>query len=156
MTKKFIGRSAILSVVLIMLALASIWFGLWIPNAPPERTYPVRGIDVSHHQGPIDWRAVAESGVHFAYIKATEGCDFQDADFFAHWNGAGRAGIARGAYHFFTFGTPGKEQAANFAAVVPVEPHSLPPAVDLEISGYNRSYQQSPEAFQRELNDFST
>ena len=36
-------------------------------NAQPK------GIDVSSHQGDVDWRAVVANGVSFAYIKATEG-----------------------------------------------------------------------------------
>ena len=38
--------------------------------------YGVTGIDVSHHQGRIDWPVVAGSGVAFAYLKASEGGDF--------------------------------------------------------------------------------
>ena len=49
------------------------WFGKYEPD--PSR-YPMRGIDVSHHQGAIDWRAVARDDVAFAYIKASEGRDF--------------------------------------------------------------------------------
>ncbi len=36
----------------------------------------VSGIDVSHHQGTVDWEAVASAGISFAYVKATEGSDF--------------------------------------------------------------------------------
>jgi hypothetical protein len=32
-----------------------------------------QGIDVSNHQGTIDWKKVKSQGVAFAYIKATEG-----------------------------------------------------------------------------------
>ena len=133
---------------------ATVWFGVWIPNCPSEAAYPVRGIDVSHHQGEIRWEEVDSKRVQFAYIKATEGGDFRDGDFARNWSGAGAARITRGAYHFYTFGTPGKLQAANFAAVVPVEPDALPPAIDLEISGYNRRHAQPVAQFQRELADF--
>lgn len=38
-----------------------------------------QGIDVSHHQGYIDWEMVAADGsVKFAYIKASEGTTHQD------------------------------------------------------------------------------
>ena len=33
--------------------------------------YPIVGIDVSNHQGVIDWPKVRASGVAFAYIKAS-------------------------------------------------------------------------------------
>jgi Glycosyl hydrolases family 25 len=62
----------------------------------------VIGVDVSNHQGEIDWSALAGSNVAFAYIKATEGGDFRDRRFQLNWDGAKRAGLARGAYHFFT------------------------------------------------------
>jgi lysozyme len=130
------------------------WLGLWIPNYPSEVTYPIRGIDVSHHQKEIRWDAVKASGIHFAYIKATEGADFSDGRFFENWTGAETAGLVRGAYHFFTLGTSGASQASNFIAAVPVDFRALPPAVDLEISGYNAGRTQSTNDFARELSVF--
>lgn len=106
--------------------------GRWHPS---DANYPIQGIDVSHHQGPIDWRRLPGEGVDFAYIKATEGGDFRDSAFAANWAGARSAGVARGAYHFFTLCRPGADQAANFIATVPVDPQALPPAVDLEYLG---------------------
>ena len=43
-----------------------------------------RGIDASHHQGAIDWRAVAGDGITFAYLKATEGTSYTDPTFAQH------------------------------------------------------------------------
>ncbi len=103
----------------------------WRPWGPAW----VQGIDVSHHQGAIDWQAVADDGVRFAWIKSTEGGDWVDTRFAENWEGAGSAGIPRGAYHFFTFCRPGAEQAANFLEVVPVAEAVLPPVVDLEYGG---------------------
>ena len=37
-----------------------------------------KGIDVSSHQGNVNWDTVAHSGVAFAYIKATEGTGKHD------------------------------------------------------------------------------
>jgi lysozyme len=103
----------------------------WRPWGPAW----VQGIDVSHHQGEIDWSAVAEDGVRFAWIKATEGGDWVDPRFEENQRGAAEAGIPWGAYHFFTFCRPGAEQAANFLAKVPPRLGELPPAVDLEYGG---------------------
>lgn len=58
------------------------------------------GIDVSNYQGVIDWKAVKQSGVVFAFIKATEGTTFIDPFFERNWYGAKNAGLYRGAYHF--------------------------------------------------------
>jgi lysozyme len=109
--------------------------GLWHFNHPPRWRYPVRGIDISHHQGVIDWERVKGEGINFVYMKATEGGDHKDREFPDNWQAASRIGMVKGAYHFFTFCTPGSEQAANFCAMVPVEPNTLPPAIDFESSG---------------------
>ncbi len=119
---------------------ALIFFGpirLWPPN---PAIYPVAGIDVSHHQGPIEWRAVAASGVRFAFIKATEGRDFLDPRFEFNWRAARQQGLPRGAYHFFTFCSPGLDQAANFLRVAPPEEGALAPVADVEFGGNCSSY----------------
>src|SRR5437870_491382 len=150
--KKWLLRWLVLcSICILGLATAASYFGLWIPNYPSERAYPVRGLDVSNHQGSIDWKAVQRSGTRFAYIKATEGADFKDQTFSTNWTQCGEARLVRGAYHFFTLGTSGKLQAANFIDSVPVDPGALPPAIDLEFSGYNKKQRPSPKDFQREL-----
>ena len=126
-------RLLLLAVLAAAVALAAWW---WFREYRPEHDrYPVRGIDVSHHQGVIDWAKVAGDDVAFAYLKATEGGDFRDRAFARNWREARDDGIAVGAYHFFTFCRPGTDQAANFLAVVPVEADALPPAVDLEFGG---------------------
>lgn len=127
--------------------------GIWLPNFPDTKTYPVRGIDVSHHQGAIDWAEVAHDPVDFVYIKATEGGDWVDTRFQQNWQESGKAGIRRGAYHFFTLTTPGATQAQHFIATVPKETVALPPVVDLEFPGNSRS-RPDVETFRRELADF--
>jgi len=97
--------------------------------------YPVLGVDVSNHQGTIDWPSLAASGVAFAYIKATEGGAFRDRQFARNWSEAARAGVPRGAYHFFTICRSAAHQARNFIAAVPSDPAALPPAVDVEHMG---------------------
>ena len=122
-------------VIVILAALVTTAF-LWAPRWTPSRSaYPVQGIDVSAHQGAIDWAGLRGQGVDFAYIKASEGGDFRDSAFARNWAAAGRAGIRRGAYHFFTLCRPGADQAANFLAAVPDDPAALPAAVDLEFLG---------------------
>ncbi|TCU22947.1 lysozyme [Rhizobium azibense] len=105
-------------------------------NHPSVRDYPIQGIDVSHHQGDIDWkRLAAQPNVRFAIMKATEGGDHKDTRFARNWQAAKQAGIVRGAYHFFTFCRPGREQAQNLLATVPKEQGTLPIAIDLEFVG---------------------
>src|SRR5437867_1330928 len=71
-------------------------------DRPSPRLSGLRGIDVSHYQGAINWDDVASGGISFAYIKATEGTNFVDPLFAQNWAGAEAAGLRRGAYHFFT------------------------------------------------------
>lgn len=97
---------------------------------------PVRGIDVSHHQGNIHWDSVADDNVKWAYIKASEGGDFRDSLFQQNWIDAKQSGVVRGAYHFLTFCKPGKEQARNFIdAVGKFDSSELIPAIDIEYGG---------------------
>ena len=121
--------------------------------APDPVKYPVRGIDVSHHQGEIDWSAVAADHIRFAYLKASEGGDHRDETFARNFEGARAAGLAVGAYHFFTFCRPGAEQAANFIATVPHDVPLLPPVVDIEYSG-NCSTRPPVDVMARELAAF--
>lgn len=93
------------------------------------------GIDVSAHQGAIDWEQIRGSGVSFAYIKATEGTGHVDERFVANWQGADQAGLARGAYHYFTLCSGGEEQAIDFLNAVPPSDDHLPPVIDLELDG---------------------
>ena len=95
--------------------------------------YPVRGIDVSHHQGEIDWHKIKSQNISFAYIKATEGGDFKDPQFKKNWDHALEAGLRVGAYHFFRPETDGVLQAENFISSVPEYKNMLPPAIDVEI-----------------------
>lgn len=111
---------------------ALLYYGILHLNNPDRKRYPVRGIDVSHHQGKIDWQHLPHEDVQFAYIKATEGGDFKDSDFQTNWRMAKLAGIPRGAYHYFNFCRDGLIQAKNFIDSVPVEADALPPAIDLE------------------------
>ena len=63
------------------------------------------GIDVSDHQGYIDWYNVAADGIEFAFIRAgyrgaTEGSLFTDEYFDYNLTSAEEVGIERGVYFF--------------------------------------------------------
>ena len=108
------------------------------PSKGPE---PRRGIDASHHQGPIDWPRVADAGISFAYLKATEGTTFTDSRFAEHRRAATRAGIDVAGYHYFSLCSDGVAQAEHFLDVLgpdvlsPDAASDLPPALDLELAG---------------------
>jgi lysozyme len=145
---------ALLLLIVAGVAAALCYSGRWIPNERAASRYPVRGIDVSHHQGSIDWPQVARADVKFAYIKATEGDSFRDEAFQLNFARAHGAGIVPGAYHFYRLGLSGEAQARFFISVVPTESWSLPPAADLEFSGYNRQNGQDVAEFEREFARF--
>jgi lysozyme len=93
---------------------------------------PVQGIDVSRHDGDIDWPAVKRAGISFAYLKTTEGGDYADPKFFENWKEAAAAGVRRGAYHFMYWCRPADQQALFFMVNVPNDVDALPPVLDLE------------------------
>ncbi|MHB8157409.1 MAG: glycoside hydrolase family 25 protein [Desulfocucumaceae bacterium] len=62
----------------------------------------LKGTDVSHWQGDINWRHVKDDGISFAFIKATEGMDYEDPKFSKNLKEAKEAGLLVGAYHFCT------------------------------------------------------
>jgi lysozyme len=92
------------------------------------------GIDVSHFQGEIGWRAVAAAGVRFAFIKATEGLDDVDPRFAQNWQLSRAAGLVRGAYHFLHPNLDATQQAEHFLSVVTLDDDALPPALDVEVT----------------------
>jgi len=73
-------------------------------------------IDVSHHNGAIDWPAVAGAGIALAFIKATQGVGFMDPAFERNRNGAVNAGVLAVPYHFLDT-SDADRQAEHFLAV---------------------------------------
>lgn len=70
-------------------------------------------IDVSHHNGAIDWPAVAAAGIALAFLKATQGARFVDPTFERNLDGADKAGVLVVPYHFID-GTDPEAQAEHF------------------------------------------
>ena len=98
------------------------------PLLPPG----AEGIDLSHHNGPVDWGRLGTAPLDFVYLKATEGTDHTDPRFQENWQAATRLGWQVGAYHFYLLCRKGAPQAENFIRQVEVRAGTLPPAVDLE------------------------
>lgn len=109
------------------------------PGVAAALRYPIQGIDISRWQGDIDWTAVKGAGTRFVFMKATEGGDHVDPSFQRNWEGARRAGIPRGAYHFVYWCRPAHEQALWFKQHIPNDPDALPPVLDVEWNGHSRS-----------------
>lgn len=115
----------------------------WTGRAP--RSYPIHGVDVARYQGDIDWRQVKNSGVSFAYIKATEGGDVVDPMFKTHWRGTKRVGLRRGGYHYFYFCRPADQQARWFIKNVPRDGSALPHVLDMEWNPYSPTCRLRPD-----------
>jgi GH25 family lysozyme M1 (1,4-beta-N-acetylmuramidase) len=109
--------------------------------APPAGiTATTPGIDVSHHQGSINWTSVRNAGIQFAFIKATEGTGFLDSRFGTNYVNAYFAGVIRGAYHFALPDRSSGAFQANFLAsnggAWSADSRTLPAALDLEGNPY--------------------
>ena len=111
----------------------------------------VHGIDVSHHQGEIDWDKVCtatfrERPIHFVFMKATEGGDFVDENFQHNFATAREKGLVCGAYHFFLPDVSAEVQARNFISQVTLQPGDLPPVLDIEVMGKDGAEQLQQSA----------
>lgn len=125
-------------IVCLLLGFAAYWaytqFMTTPPYVDPER-FPVRGIDVSAHNGDIDFNRAARDGVEFVFIKATEGGDFKDRNFRINYEKARLAGLKKGVYHFFRFDRDGVEQALNLMKAVGNRKPELGLVIDVEKAG---------------------
>ena len=104
-----------------------------------DGTYAKKGIDVSKHQGKIDWKKVAEDGVEFAFIRGGlrgygTGEVVADAQFEANIKGAMKNGIAVGVYFFSQAITEeeAREEAAFVLDMVAPYDIELPIVIDVE------------------------
>lgn len=125
-------------------------YGACIPKG-----YSVYGIDISHHQGDIDWEKLKNGNpgdppIAFVYIKATEGRDHIDTQFNRNWHEAQNNGFRRGAYHYFTAESSGAEQAKMFISKVKLNRGDLPPMVDIE------NEPKDADKYRHELKQFIT
>ena len=108
------------------------------------------GIDVSDHQGNVDWTAAAAAGARFAWAKATEGTYYTDSAYFPQqYNGSYNAGLMHAAYHFaIPNNSTGAAQAdffvANGGGWSP-DGRTLPGMLDIENNPYGAAcYGLSP------------
>lgn len=110
--------------------------------------YKVHGIDVSHHQGYIDWEAIKETRkqenpIRFVFMKATEGGDYKDRRFAENFSNARNAGLIRGAYHFYNPNTDPIRQADFFISQVKLEKGDLAPVLDIERKPHDKAKLQA-------------
>lgn len=114
--------------------------------------YETQGIDISHHQGEIDWEKLREAlinkcPVRFVIIKSTEGSSLVDENFYDNFLQAREYGFIRGAYHFWSIKSSARSQAYFFLDKVKLEEGDLPPVLDVEM----KSKDQPVDEFQRDI-----
>lgn len=114
--------------------------------------YEIHGIDISHYQGDIDWRALQDAEIdgcplRFIIIKSTEGSSRLDENFNDNFYNALDHGFIRGAYHFWSNNSSARAQAYYFLKQVHLEEGDLPPVLDIEHAPQNKSI----ENFQQDI-----
>jgi len=100
----------------------------------------VKGIDVSHWQGDIDFKKVAQDPqrIKFVICKATEGVGYVDPRFDEYFLDAKRAGLHVGAYHFarvskeFGLEKDAQEEAEHFLKTMSQRTLDILPTLDIE------------------------
>lgn len=81
---------------------------------PTTRAVQTEGVDVSGHQNAVAWPTLWNSGVKWAYVKASEGTYYTNEDFTQQYNGSYNVGMIRGSYHFATPDTTSGATQANY------------------------------------------
>lgn len=94
----------------------------------------LKGIDISHFDGQVDFNQLQQSGIEFVYLKATQGSEYVDPTYHAHVEKLNSTNILRGAYHFYEPAEDAKAQAIHFLNVVAASNNTLPPMLDVEIT----------------------
>jgi GH25 family lysozyme M1 (1,4-beta-N-acetylmuramidase) len=147
-------------------ARGSAYMGMGVPAhdgtgglPPAPRAAQTEGVDVSSHQGEVAWSSLWNSGVRWAYVKATEGTYYRNPWFAQQYNGSYGVGMIRGAYHFATPDTTGGAAQADFfvdhGGGWSRDGRTLPGALDIEWNPYGSAcYGKSPSAMVGWIRDF--
>lgn len=111
-----------------------------IKSIPPG--FPSFGIDISHHQGEIDWETLLKKEhydtiIQFVYCKATEGSDHIDTKWKKNRALLQQLAIPNGAYHFFQPKSEPRPQAKHFLNIWKKTDLDLPPVLDVETEGFS-------------------
>lgn len=81
------------------------WLRSFLAPAAPS----ILVVDLSHHNGVIDWVALRNSGIKGVILKCSEGVNFKDPKFESNWQAACDNDFAVMLYHFFRDGIGASE-----------------------------------------------
>lgn len=110
----------------------------------PPHPFISHGLDVSHHQGEINWPEVIDSFdsiTPFIYCKATEGETHVDTKFKENRSELKSLNVKHGAYHFYQPNADALKQAIHFLNEYDFDQNDLPPVLDYEIETNDKEEQ---------------
>jgi GH25 family lysozyme M1 (1,4-beta-N-acetylmuramidase) len=132
------ARTRLLAILVAAVAVAVATIAVAQPASAAPAGLP--GLDVSSHQGNVNWSAQWSAGARFAYVKATEGTSYTNPYFAQQYNGSYNIGMIRGSYHFaLPNNSGGAAQADYFIAHGggwSKDGKTLPGALDIEYNPY--------------------
>ena len=138
-----------LMVLMDLMALLSACQGSINHNASSRKVAPRNadaqydGIDISSHQGFIDWEKVSsDKDIRFVYIKATEGSTYRSPHYAHNITQARRYGLLVGSYHVYSSKTTAYQQMANMRKMIKKKEQDLAPVLDIEGHHSGRLYMQ--------------
>ncbi|MEV8589403.1 lysozyme [Streptomyces sp. NPDC051180] len=117
------------------------------------------GVDVSSHNGNVAWSTLWNSGVKWAYVKATEGTYYKNTSFNQQYTGSYNVGMIRGTYHFATPDTTGGAAQADYfvnnGGGWSKDGRTLPGVLDIEWNPYGAAcYGKSASGMVAWIRDF--
>tara|TARA_B110000259_G_scaffold47616_1_gene55489 strand:+ start:987 stop:1739 length:753 start_codon:yes stop_codon:yes gene_type:complete len=112
----------------------------------------IYGIDVSHHQGKIEWGKVKKwknKKLDFVYIKATEGATYIDETYKTNIKEAKENDFLVGSYHYFRTTSSIENQFQNFIKTIDKSEQDLIPLIDVEekTNWTNKEFHKNFKAF---------
>lgn len=115
----------------------------------------MKGFDIYHGTGSVNFKKAYAAGYRIVMVKATEGTTFKDPKFTSNVKAAQKAGFKVGAYHFARFASPAvaRKEAQFFYKTIKsyLKYMAEPLALDLEVNQAGRQLVASMQAFFDEM-----
>lgn len=117
----------------------------------------IYGIDVSEHNGTLNWAKIKASGIKFAIIRTGYGKKYTDTQFKANMDGAIAQGIPVGVYHFsYALNASGAKTEAEYVLSL-LKPYkdkiTLPVFFDFEYDTISYAKKQGVTLGRQAFND---
>lgn len=119
----------------------------------------IKGIDVSEHNGVLDWTKIKAAGIDFAIIRTGYGKKYTDSQFKSNMVGAISQGIPVGIYHFsYALNASGAKTEAEYVVSL-LAPYkdkiTLPVFFDFEYDTISYAARQGVTLGRQAFNDHS-